>query len=231
MNHFWLTQRRPALRCWYIHRRPPCSLEAVPLLRRNNPPHDRHLNLKISNARGASDLPSFSNLAASSNMNNDACKRGDDDSSYFSDSSTGSYARRKRAGAAAKTSREGDAKQSDREKENKPPRGAGKQKVKKSKPFSNVSPGGQFGHGHHRRRGRFFAPSPIGRPMILSRRLSYRINNSTPMKSPITATTLNFSPSMKRRPGRHFQSSLERIGHENKPAAKRSKASNKRNSV
>jgi hypothetical protein len=127
--------------------------------------------------------------------------------------------------------------QCDPDKENKHPQ-AGQRKKGRSKSLNNAL-ANNFGQGVHQNAGRMRAPSPLGKPMILSKRLSYRINNSTPGKSPITAKKLDFTPvgpmasrQMRVKANRHHQSSLERIGNEGKPpAAKKSKAASKRNSV
>ena len=52
-----------------------------------------------------------------------------------------------------------------------------------------------FGRGgKHKFAGKFRRRSPMTKPMRLSRRLSYKIQRSTPIKSPITALTLNWTP-------------------------------------
>ncbi len=51
-----------------------------------------------------------------------------------------------------------------------------------------------FGQGgKHKYAGKLRKRSPKSKPMRLSRRLSWRIERSTPLKSPITAVMLNFS--------------------------------------
>ena len=117
------------------------------------------------------------------------------------------------------------------DKENKDPR-VGQRKTR-SKSINNTT-FESFGRGVHPRAGKFRTISPKDKPMILSRRLSYRINNSTPGRSPITAHKLIFSPMLaadnsKRRKSRRRQSSLERVGKPDE--ATKSRLATKRYSV
>ena len=124
-----------------------------------------------------------------------------------------------------------------RDKENKDPR-VGNDKKKRPKSLNNAS-SIKFGRGNPYRYGKFRDESPRGKPMMLSRRLSYRINNSTPDKSPITAVTLQFTPIMimpngrKNRTDRHAKSSLEQLEklNDNTPSVAKKYGTSKRYSV
>ena len=71
-------------------------------------------------------------------------------------------------------------------------RGMGLMKRPKNENAPNIPSG--FGQGgKHKFAGKLRKRSPKSKPMRLSRRLSWRIERSTPLKSPITAVTLNFS--------------------------------------
>ena len=107
-----------------------------------------------------------------------------------------------------------------REKENEDPRLAERKGARAKSLNANLYDG--FGRGCvHKNAGRMRTKSPAGKPMILSRRLSYKINNGTPHKSPVTAVRLMFSPvtpmpaaryqAKKSRTNRHGQSSLEML--------------------
>ncbi|KAL7476737.1 hypothetical protein ACHAW6_002578 [Cyclotella cf. meneghiniana] len=118
-----------------------------------------------------------------------------------------------------------------REKENKDPRLAERKGARAKSLNANLYDG--FGRGcAHKNAGRMRTRSPAGKPMILSRRLSYKINNGTPQKSPVTAVRLMFSPvtpmpaaryqAKKSRTNRHGKSSLESL-ETRKPQAMPSK--------
>ena len=191
----------------------------------------------------------FDDLAAS-NMNSN-----DHADGYFSssDSSLGSWpspprnaARKPQRGRKATQPTGGDAvaratkpppqkngapNANQRDKENKDPR-LGNGKKERSKSLNNAS--SKFGRGCPYRHPKFRGISPRDKPMILSRRLSYRINNSTPDKSPITAVKLHFTPTTslpRGRKNRHTQSSLERLNDSTSSAVKKYSGASKRNSV
>lgn len=217
----------------------------------------------MSSERSLSSLSPFSNhgIAGTNSMNNDAGNRGNGFFSSSSDSSFGSrshpsnnnasrdgaakangstaFASSKKYNPPASTTGAAAGKKCiDREKENKDPRG-GAHKKGRSKSLNGVSPGGQFGRGSHRRRAKFLLRSPRGAPMHLSKRISNRINSGTPLKSPVVAMTLKFTPNPQRRvenrtkgrSDRHYRSSLEMIGHENKPASKKTRAESNHHSI
>jgi hypothetical protein len=132
------------------------------------------------------------------------------------------------------TKKNGGGPQCTRDKENNNP-GLAKCKRGRSKSLTN-----EFGRGaHHKHQGRMRTHSPPGKPMILSRRLSYRINNATPGRSPVAATKLLFSPivrvpaTKKSRTNHHQQSSLERLASPkpSKPSKRSNAAHSKRRSV
>lgn len=125
----------------------------------------------------------------------------------------------------------------DTNKENKVPKkcygknNAGVANVKPRNPPSRKFVGFE---GAHRNKGRVRSQSPPGKPMILSRRLSFRISDPkrSPLPSPISAVKLMFSPSYAKpatsaassKPkNRHQKSSLEQIGSEKPPKSKPSK--------
>ena len=120
-------------------------------------------------------------------------------------------------------------------KENQVPQ-VGKNKKGRSKSLNNVNASPAFGQGIYRQQRRAFTYSPAGKPMILSRRLSYKINNSTtPDKSPVVATKLEFTPVARRkskgRRSRHHESSLERLGASKRSMAAKKARKSKRNSI
>lgn len=120
-------------------------------------------------------------------------------------------------------------------KENQVPQ-VGKNKKGRSKSLNNFNASPAFGQGIYRQQRRAFTYSPAGKPMILSRRLSYKINNSTtPDKSPVVATKLEFTPVARRkskgRRSRHHESSLERLGASKRSMAAKKARKSKRNSI
>jgi hypothetical protein len=157
----------------------------------------------------ANQFNDLSGRRSMSNDRNDGSKRG---AEYFSSSSECAGGTAFTRAAARK---ENNDLPTGRNKENKNPREVGRKKGR-SKSLSNrplPSPGGQFGRGKISRRLSRKLPNSAG-PMILSRRLSYRINNN-PGMSPIVATTLSFTPNKvvpKGRSRHHSKSSLEKIG-------------------
>jgi hypothetical protein len=177
-----------------------------------------------------SSSPSSFESKSMSNHRNDGPKRGAD---YFSSSSESSGGPSSTRNAARKKSshESGAARLASKDKENRDPRAAERKKGR-SKSLNNrpcPSPGGQFGRGKISRRKDI--PNSRG-PMILSRRLSYRINSSTPGKSPVVATMLKFTPNNPNKvvvaKGRcHVKSSLEKIGQ----SSKQSRVGSKRKSV
>ena len=181
-----------------------------------------------------------------SNMSNNYTKRAE---GYFSSSSDSSIdsnensssalpaARKKSCNNAKKNAAASHLLKENRVgKENQIPR-LGQNKKGRSKSLNNVNASPAFGQGFHRRHRRVFSFSPVDKPMILSRRLSYKINNSTtPDKSPVVATKLAFSPvapnrHSKGRRSRHRESSLERLGASNRPAVAKKARKTKRNSI
>ena len=67
---------------------------------------------------------------------------------------------------------------------------------KKKKKANNVKTFGA--KAQHKHKGKLFVPTPKGKPMVLSRRLSRRIMKASPLRSPIVACTLNFNSSSKK---------------------------------
>ena len=69
-------------------------------------------------------------------------------------------------------------------------------KIPKKKKANNVKTFGA--KAQHKHKGKLFVPTPIGKPMVLSKRLSRRIMKASPLQSPIVACALNFNSSSKK---------------------------------
>ncbi|KAL3795936.1 hypothetical protein HJC23_002207 [Cyclotella cryptica] len=209
------------------------------------------LNMENARKRRASDHPngyfSSPSLADSSDASvswpsppNNAppksCRSGNATNGAAATSKNGGY----KGGASSQQPKKNEGgPQCTRDKENEDPRKA-ERKARSSKSFNGSLHDG-FGRGCvHKNAGRMRTKSPVGKPMILSRRLSYKINNGTPQKSPVMAVRLMFSPmpvaryqSKKSRTDRHGQSSLETLEPSNVTATARKPQANlpKRKSV
>ena len=86
--------------------------------------------------------------------------------------------------------------QKDKNKNGNINKGKSDYKIPKKKKANNVKTFGA--KAHHKHKGKLFVPTPIGKPMVLSRRLSRRIMKASPLRSPIVACTLNFNSSSKK---------------------------------